>query len=227
MWRSFAFNNQFVVPSGTGTQTWNTTVSGVLDILALGYRYTLPFLRVATPLLINKFINPGDPVERIKIAAGTVARINATTTVDQKLAAPQIAAFSKLNSAINRITTFSATPERPAVTPGRVLLYLRDVDPPAQGNVDVRVFINHPDATATTSTEDRHYAGSFTFFGAEHAAHSGKPSYMIDITRVVSSLDLAGVALTDQIKVQLVPLPLANAPGAEAIKVGDMELAIF
>ncbi|MBS0533044.1 MAG: tyrosinase family protein [Proteobacteria bacterium] len=227
IWRSFAFNNQFVVPSGAGTQPWNTTVASVLDILALGYRYTLPLLQVAAPLLVSKFINPGAPVERIKIAADTVARINTVATVDKRLAAPQISAFSKLNAALSSIRTFSATPGRPAVTPGRVLLFLRDVDPPAQGNVDVRVFVNNPDASPATSTEDRHYAGSFTFFGAEHAAHSGKPSYMLDITRVVSRLDLAGIALTDQIKVQLVPLPIASAPGAEQIKVGDIEVAIF
>ena len=45
LWRTFAFNGQFVNPSGAnGTAPYNTTVAGVFDIVALGYRYVPPLV---------------------------------------------------------------------------------------------------------------------------------------------------------------------------------------
>src|SRR6185369_6150568 len=45
---------------------------------------------------------------------------------------------------------------------------------PAQSDFSVRVFVNLPNATSATSTEDPHFAGSFAFFGTHTgpAAHT-------------------------------------------------------
>jgi len=228
LWRTFAFNGQFVDPSGAnGTTPYNTAVSGVLNIVALGYRYTLPIFQVFTPLLLAKFINPGDPIERIKLGPIEAAKINVATVARAELAPPQTAALNKFSTAFARLNITAATAAKPAQAPGRVLLFLRDVDPPMSGNADVRVFINHPGPTAETSTQDRHFAGSFTFFGVDHADHGGKPSYMLDITQLVNNLQLAGIDLAKEINVQLVPVPIAGVTAASEVKVGSMDVAIF
>ena len=228
LWRSFAFSGQFVNPSGAnGTTPYNTTVSGVLDIVALGYRYTLPLFQVASPLLVAKFINPGDPVERIPLGDIAAAKINVATMATAKPGAPQVHALNTLTTAFMRLDTAGATGANPVKEPGRVMLFLRDVDPPMSGNADVRVFINHPAPTADTSTQDRHFAGAFTFFGTDHADHGGKPSFMLDITEVVKNLNLSGVDLANEIQVQLVPVPIPGVPAADQIKVGRMDVALF
>src|SRR5262245_7212916 len=42
LWRNFAFNNQFRVPSGNTTTPFNVAVTGLLSIQQLGYRYVSP-----------------------------------------------------------------------------------------------------------------------------------------------------------------------------------------
>jgi tyrosinase len=227
LWRTYAFNGQFVNPAGgSGTTPYNTTVAGVLDIVSLGYRYTLPIFNVFVPALVNKFINPGDPVESIKLGTTATAKINVATTVRAQLGAPQALALRKSIANFDRLTA-TATANRPAQPPGRVIVFIRNVEEPMDSNADVRVFINLPDANPETSIEDRHYAGSFTFFGAGHGAHGGYPSYMIDITQTVGELNLAGVDLAKEISVQLVPVPVRGVKEAAELKIGGVEVAIF
>lgn len=66
---------------------------------------------------------------------------------------------------------------------------------PATSDFAVRVFVNLPNATAATSTEDPHYAGSFGFFGSEppgaaHAAgaHWHEPQFLVDLTATIQRL---------------------------------------
>jgi len=229
LWRTFTFgNNQFVNPSGAnGTTPYNPTVAGVLDILALGYRYTLPRFNIAlNAAILAKFINPGDPVESIKYAIAAPAKINVATTARLQFAAPQARALTRSMANFNELT---ATAAKPVQAKGRVIVFIRDAVIPMEGNADVRVFINHPDPKPETSVEDRHYAGSFTFFGAgtDHAMHGGKRTYLVDITETVNKLQLAGVDLAKDINVQLVPVPIPRVPEASEIKVGGVEVAIF
>ena len=230
LWRTFAFNGQFFNPSGAnGTTAYNTTVAAVLDILSLGYRYTLPRFNVAvTVALLNKFINPGDPVERIPLTWGAAAKINVATVAQGKLAPPQKIKFTNAIESFQRLN-LTATVAKQAQASSRIMLFIRNAEKPAEGNVDVRVFVNHPNPTADTSVRDRHYAGSFTFFGAghDHADHGANPSYMLDITDTVSNLQIAGIDLTKDINVQLVPVPIPGEKTASEVKVGSIEVAIF
>jgi tyrosinase len=58
----------------------------------------------------------------------------------------------------------------------KAVLTIDDVEPPAKQDVFCRVFINKPDATAATSIDDPHYAGSFAFFCCEEEAMKGHES---------------------------------------------------
>jgi tyrosinase len=226
LWRTFAYNGQFANPSGaSGTTPYNPTVAGLLNIADLGYRYTLPLFSLSvTQAILDKFINPGDPVESIKLKMGTSAKINVATTARAQLAAPQTLALARSTASFRQL---NATTANPVQARGRVLVFIRDVEVPMDTNADVRVFINHPDPNIATSVEDRHYAGSFTFFGHGHAMHGGNPSYMLDITQTVNNLQIAGVDLAKEINVQLVPVPISGVAAAEEIKVGSVDVAIF
>jgi tyrosinase len=225
LWRTFSFSGQFVNPSGaSGTTPYNPSVTGVLDILSLGYRYTLPIFQVFVPALVAKFINPGDPVESIKLTMAAAAKINVTTAARVQLSAPQARALTRSTATLHQLT---ATADKPVQAPGRVIVFIRDAEVPMDTNADVRVFINHPDAKADTPVEDRHYAGSFTFFGTGHAMHGGYPSYMLDITRTVNNLQIAGVDLAKELNVQLVPVAISGVAAAPEVKVGSVDVAIF
>jgi tyrosinase len=227
LWRTFAFNGQFVNPSGaSGTTPYNTTVTGVLDILSLRYRYTLPLFNFVNAAILAKEINLARPQLSIKLAMNTSAKLNVATVARALLSAPQTLAINNLALSLNKVNT-TATAAKPMRAPGRVLAILRDIDAPATGNADVRVFVNYPEANADTSVGDRHYAGSFTFFGGDHAGHNDKFAHLLDITQVVNDLNLAGVDLAKEISLHLVPVPLPGVAAAAEVNVGSIEIAIF
>lgn len=73
---------------------------------------------------------------------------------------------------------------------------------PQTSDFFVRVFVNKPDATPQTGTDDIHYAGSFSFFGTnpqpggthEHQ----KPLFLVDITKTLRSLRERGLLKEDE-----------------------------
>lgn len=91
----------------------------------------------------------------------------------------------------------------------RVLLIIRQLVQPPSSDTFLRVFIEKPDADATTSRDDPHYAGSFYFFvhGAAHpAGHAPGPDagdLIVDITPTLRKLmnadavrDLKGISVS-------------------------------
>jgi tyrosinase len=58
----------------------------------------------------------------------------------------------------------------------------------------IRVFINKPDATAATPTDDLHYAGYFAFFGKDSSHDEGDKgrSQVIDVTKTIKRLKAEG-----------------------------------
>ncbi len=236
LWRNFAFNNQFVVPSGNASAPFNTPVSGLLNIQQLGYRYTLPIFVPPNILVARRAVDlrgltrvapVAGQLESVQVTTTEVARINQPLTLDVKLSPTQAAALKK-------IQLVSPAPEsaRPVQAEGRVLAVIRGVETPANGNTEVRVFVNAPEANAQTSTQDRHYAGSFTFFGssgdqAGHAGHQGQ-DYLFDLTETVRRLRTGDTDVTNEIKVQLVPVPIPGVPSdALQFKVAGVEVAIM
>ena len=88
---------------------------------------------------------------------------------------------------------------------------------PSSSDFFVRVFINKPDAIATTPVTDPHYAGSFAFFGTEptevsnhddHREHRHQPRFLVNILPTLQSLKKRGELKDDNpVSVQLVAVP--------------------
>ncbi|MBI3563374.1 MAG: tyrosinase family protein [Gammaproteobacteria bacterium] len=109
---------------------------------------------------------------------------------------------------------------QPIITPhapDRLFLTIDQVNLPKENDFFARVFINKPDANATTPITDPHYAGSFAFFGGDHAEHTQAgtyPSYLVDITSTLRKLIPAGQLTTmTKMDVQIVLVPaIETAP---------------
>jgi tyrosinase len=225
LWRNFAFNGHFVNPSGaSGTTPFNVAVSGLLNIETLGYRYIPPLLAPAqllvTPSVID--LNRLPPVARLENIPA--AQVNTPLNMPVQLNQTQARALARIQP-VSVPTSFTAA--RPVRAPGRVVAIMRDVEPPKNGNTEVRVFVNCPYLSPEVPPQDRHYAGAFTFFGTEHVDHNGKPSYLVDLTETVRRLRIAEVNLQDEVNVQLMPVPIPGVPSADVqFQVASVEVAI-
>lgn len=85
---------------------------------------------------------------------------------------------------------------------------------PATSDFHVRVFINMPTATADTSTDDAHYAGSFAVFGTHvesDPGHPHRPTFLVNLTPTLQKLK-RNQELDDRspMTVQLVAVPVMD-----------------
>ena len=224
-WLNFAFNGHFVNPSGaSGTTPFNVNVSGLSNIDALGYRYVEPVeTALAAPVLLAKAVDLSSLQDVARLTNIAAAKINTPLDLRVRLSPVQATALE----AVKPIGQIDFGTSAPTQAPGRIIAIIRDVESPRTGNAEVRVFVNSPNLTPETPPEDRHFAGSFTFFGAEHAEHGGKRSYLIDLTQTVMKLRHAEVDFANEINVQLMPVPIPGVPSATEFKLGGVEVAIL
>lgn len=86
----------------------------------------------------------------------------------------------------------------------RALLVLDGVSMNHTEDFSVRVFLNHPYATADTSPEDPHFAEAFAFFHHEDAQHHGnRGTFVLDISDALNRVGAASGTL--DVLVVLVP----------------------
>lgn len=227
LWRNFRFDKQFVVPSGSGTTAYNVAVNELLNINALGYTYTPTF--TLPPWVFTQFNLIPRPIDLNRLPPLALvtnvpaARLNVPLDLTVNLNAAQNSALARIRPTAQLEDTSKAVQ-----APGRIVAIIRDIEPPKNTSFEVRVFVNHPNLSPDTPTGDRHYAGSFNFFGTDHAEHGGsKPSYLIDLTTTVLRLRQSQPEFKDQITVQLLPVPVPGGPreGIE-FKPGRVEVAI-
>jgi tyrosinase len=112
----------------------------------------------------------------------------------------------------------------------KAILTIDEVETPPKQDVFVRVFINKPDASAATSIDDPHYAGSFAFFCCPHEGMptpSDKLRYLVDVTPTVRRLSQAG-SLSSELEVSLVTVPIEEQRRIETqrLTLGRLELAV-
>jgi hypothetical protein len=89
---------------------------------------------------------------------------------------------------------------------GRVFSILENVKASGARAVRVNVFLNHPNPTSATSTDDPHFVGTFGLFGLEsHAAHDGM-SVQLELTRTIARLRQANMVIGKELDVQLIPV---------------------
>ena len=189
---------------------------------------SIPIYLPSQLLVARRLIDLSKITQIAKVAAPAPARINAALDVNVRLNAPQVATLRKIRPLTPSTGAAKGLGAAPVAAPDRILAFIRDVEPPANGNAEVRVFVNHPDPKPDTSPQDRHYVGSFTFFGAmgDHAGHGGGQTFLFDLTETVRKLSITDSNVTDDIKVQLVPVPMPGVPATDLqFKVGSIEVA--
>jgi len=116
------------------------------------------------------------------------------------------------------------------VEPRRTIARLSDVQlNSAQSDLLVNVFVNCPYLSPATGYVDPHYAGSFSFFGHGHRGHGGVGrDFVIDITAPVQSLASEGRIKSEELTIQLMPVPAYIEGKTDAsFRVGKVEIISF
>jgi hypothetical protein len=93
-----------------------------------------------------------------------------------------------------------------------------EVKPPEDLRTVVRVFLNSPSANQNTPTGDPSYVGNFSFFGNDHAEHSGASNrFTFDVTGTIRNLTSNGLFRDDgNVRVSLVPVAHDRASATNA-----------
>ncbi len=119
----------------------------------------------------------------------------------------------------------------------RVVLTVANVDIPEKRDFYVRIFLDKPDASAQTSIDDPHYAGSFGFFYDESAMKnhgvtpqngpSGRPrtGYLVDVTNTLRNLNQAG-SLPADVNVSFVPVAYARRESTGSLNLDRLDLSV-
>ena len=243
LWTDMPFQNHFFNPDGT---SYSPKVSDLLLPEPLGYTYDADIViapvvgggpGTATPIEERLKTIYGSPNLEVAAASGIttyVAPVSEAATSGKPLDLPVTVDPSKLG-VVARYRRPSTGTE--AVDPGRVrarlaaapraLCFIRDIAVANDENTQYRVFVDCDYLSATTPISDRHYAGTFGFFGTHNHGGEANPSVAVDLTvpiqRVYGSLPTS----PDSIRVQI--LPVARGKGGEigTAKPSRLEIAII
>lgn len=208
-----------------------------LDFRALGYTYDVIAAESAVAGLapVDKSFQAQTLLQASAVGGGVrtlgaarnqqVARVGEVTSYT-------VSADNLLANLFRPRTFWSTqTPQarRLAVEPGRVLARVTGVSVPNEArSVLVNVFVNAPNPSAATPYTDPHYAGTFSFFGMagkSHAGHGDGSGYVVDITDALQTLAGAGRIESNDVKVQLVPVPVEPSAKVDAgFTVGGVEI---
>jgi tyrosinase len=160
--------------------------------------------------------------------AATVAKyLEIPVDVDAAALAP-VAARPSLPSGFE---TLSLTAARQNYLNGpRCFAFLRDFDVGPNTNTEYRVFLNCDYLSASTPTTDRHYVGSFGFFGSHGHAHGSgepkKPSIGVDLTTAIARV-YGPTTPPGKLRVQIQPVAVRAGGNADgSAKPASVEVAI-
>ena len=215
-------NGQFVDADGNAA---SSTAAATILMPLLAYRYESSAIG-SSPA--QREIRPGAEFRRLdeRIRAGAAVRF----VVSQRTRLAERADFTggrpMLLPAPVRAQSFATILES-STAPERVFLAVEQANVPRSTDFYVRVFVNLPEASAGTPTDDPHFAGSFAFFGnpseAHHghaaAAEGGRPRFLVDLTHTLRNLRQQGALAADApITVQLVPTPMDAGRPLEGVQ---------
>lgn len=215
-------NQQFGFYDTSG-QVVGVTPSQLLTTEGLGYTYEPGTGSTSAPAFIVS--RPRQPDE--SAALGEVIRVEATPETPRLENSPVRLNLGLTADQYARVRT-RLTLTRPPNTPspvGRMVLALEGLEPPDNPGLVVRVFLNKPDADASTSFRDPHFAGTMSFFVSDamqakdtNRTHQRGPfTQQIDVSRVLKRLEAAGEFTPEPgVSVSLVPVPATGRK--EAVK---------
>ena len=101
----------------------------------------------------------------------------------------------------------------------RIFAHIQYASLPPTSDFFVRVFINLPEANATTPITDPHFAGTFAFFGTDTGdhdqqhgnGHHHQPRFLVNVTDALQKLRAAQLLKNDEpISIQLIAVPFAQ-----------------
>jgi hypothetical protein len=197
---------RFVAVNG---QAVTITPSQVLTTTALNYRYdTQP---AAAPSLVAASARsaPRARAARARVESSAPSAAIGAAPVTVTVFPPQT-----FHPHVSRVLDAMRAS---APQPGTIQLAIEGIQVPSRPDVLVRVFLNKPDADASTSFKDPHYAGNFSFFTHDggnqaqpHAAHT-PTNQLLDVTRTIQRLEATGeFKPTDPLKVTLLAVPIGE-----------------
>jgi tyrosinase len=111
----------------------------------------------------------------------------------------------------------------------RALCFIRDIAASKDQETQFRVFIDCDYLSASTPITDRHYVGTFSFFGDHGQSHGpgSNPSVMVDLTRPIQRVYGSAPEGPKRLRVQILPVPRGTKAGEiGTAKPGSVEIAI-
>jgi tyrosinase len=209
----------FAMPMPDGT-TWTYVPAGMVDLATLGYTYDDVSPSVAPAPLAARIANlrPG--------AAATPSILPMSNTKITELVGASQGAIAVHGAEIRATVRFDAGVHRQLVAslraaaheapPDRVFLNLENV----RGKLDSAAFHVFIDVPSAGGGRASHKAGSLALFGLRKASaaggeHGGQGlNFVIEITKIVDGLHLAGALDPTSVEVRLVPVkPIPQEAG--------------
>ena len=246
LWTDMTFQNNFFNPDGT---VFAPKVSDLQVPEPLGYTYNIAPALTATststpPAAVvaqhDKIRSIYEKPNLAEVQATGVttyfAQNTQTATPAKYLEVPVEVTVSSVKAVANRqspssgLETLSLEKARTLAASGpRAYAFLRDVDYAQQENTEYRVFIDCDYLSPETPITDRHYVGSFGFFGG-HGSHAGKgsrkPSVALDLTSAIQRVYGSVADPSGRIRLQVQPVPLRPKDKADGTaKPSKVEIA--
>jgi tyrosinase len=226
LWTDMPFQNNFFNPDGT---PYSPKVTDLLSPEPLGYTYVqtpAPVITLtATPATLAQVDKFRSLYAAPNLATAKPAGISTYVATNTQAATPTKYLEIPVDVDLNALTpvarrallpsglaTLSCASARVDYLSGpRAFAFLRDINYGQQENTEYRIFINCDYLSATTPTTDRHYVGSFGFFGPPggHGAKEGKkPSIAVDLTAAIGRVYGSATASPGSLRVQIQPVAL-------------------
>jgi tyrosinase len=125
------------------------------------------------------------------------------------------------------VKTFSQGLEVVGVERRRTVVQFSNVQlTSGQGDLVVNVFVNCPYLAPDTGYADQHYAGSFSFFGHSHGGTGS--DFVVDITAAVRALGDESRIKTEDLTIQLMPVPAYMDGKSDAsFSLGNVDILAF
>lgn len=218
--------NYFVDADGNNAGNMTAGITTLMPLLSYQYEHSNIGLSIREIIAKTK-ADFTKLQERVKAGADIKFDIKNRIPIVSRTALSIARPFSTQTQAL--AGNFAAIVNNDA-TKDHVFVSINYAQLPAESDFYVRVFINLPEASVQTPTEDPHYAGSFAFFGTNipeqsmnmaMPAHKHVPKFLVNITPTLQKLKQRQ-ELTDKnpLTVQLVAVPFMGKfenPGTQLL----------
>jgi tyrosinase len=235
-WLNMRFQNHFTNPDGSA---FSLAVNGVLEPAALGYSYGIeaPVVSSKTAVIaqagsgvLTALLGGESPqVRRFRQANDAAGRSSAPLEVKVPVNKSLVSSATKRSPLpASEIADYSSL-QANAAKGTRALLILRDIGVENYRYSLYRVFLNCDYLSQETPITDKHYAGTFGFFGLHEGHGDDRPSVALDITGTVKRVFGHLPEAPGDIKVQVLPVPRGKArlDAVGTIKPGAIEVVFI